>query len=133
MTKQELTQIYWLNKEVVMWQQKLERLESQSLIKGQQITGMPSGGSRTTSKVEERAIRLEEIKERIQAMKDKAERDQVKLLQYIEGLEDVFVRQIIIYRYMELLPWKTVARRMGEGITADGVRKAVNRFLKKGE
>ena len=132
-TKEELSQIHWLNKEIAMWQQKLERLESQSLVKGQQITGMPSGGNRTMSKVEDRAIMLEEIRERIRNLQDRAEREQVRILEYIEGIEDCFIRQIIAYRFVEGMSWKEVAYKMGAGITADAVRMAVDRYLREGK
>ena len=131
MTKEELSQIHWLNKEITMWQRKLESLENQSLVKGQQITGMPSGGSRTTSKVEDRVMRLVEIRERIQNLRDKAEREQVRLLNYIEGIEDGFVRQIIVYRFVEDFTWKEVARKLGGNNSSESVRKAFQRFLQK--
>lgn len=131
MTKEELSQLSWLQNEIILWQQKLERMENQSLAKGQQITGTPTGGSRAASKIEERLIRIEEAKERIRMLQDRAEQEQVRLLNYIEGIEDGFVRQIMEYRFMEDFTWKEVARKMGEGITADAVRMAVDRYLRK--
>ncbi len=131
MTTQELSQIHWLRKEIAMWQSKLDRLENQSLIKGQQITGMPSGGSRITSKVEERAVKMEEIREHIRELKDRAVREEVRVLEYIKGIEDGFMRQIIQYRFLELKSWKEVAASMGGDNTSESVRKAFQRFLKK--
>lgn len=131
MTKAELSQIYWLNKEIAMWQQKLDRLESQSLIKGQQITGMPAGGGRTTSKVEEQVMKREEIRENIQKLIARAAREEARLMEYLKGVEDTFVRQIIVYRFMDLMPWNKVAQKMGAGYTSDSVRMAVDRYLKK--
>lgn len=131
MTKDELSQIFWLRKEIAMWQQKLDRLENQSLIKGQQITGTPSGGSRTTSKVEERAVKMEEIRERIRELRDRAIREEERILKYIESVDDVFMRQVIQYRFLELKSWKEVAASMGGDNTSESVRKALQRFLKK--
>lgn len=130
-TKEELSQIHWLNKEIAMWQQKLERLESQSLVKGQQITGMPFGGSKSMSKVEDRAVMLEEIRERIRNLQDRAEREQVRILKYIESIEDCFIRQIIQYRFLELKSWKEVAEKLGGNNSPESVRKAFQRFKKK--
>ena len=130
-TKEELSQVHWLKKEIAMWQQKLDRLENQSLIKGQQITSMPSGGSRTTSKVEDRAIKMEEIRERIRELRDRAVREEIRILEYIKGIEDVFIRQIIQYRFLELKSWKEVAASMGGENTSESVRKALQRFMKK--
>ena len=131
MTKDELSQIYWLRKEVIMWQSRLESLRSQSLMKGQEITGMPSGGSRTTSKIEERMIKIVEIEERIKELRDRADREEARLLRYIEEIGDSFVRQIIQYRFLELKTWKGVADCMGGDNTSESVRKALYRFLKK--
>ena len=130
-TRKELSQIHWLNREIIMWQRKLENLENQSLVKGQQITGMPSGVGRTTSKVEERVLRLEEIKEHIQNLQDRAEQEQVRLLKYIEGIEDGFVRQIIEYRFIEDMSWKEVAGKLGGNNSPESIRKAFQRFLQK--
>ena len=130
MSKKELSQLFWLNKEIVMWQQKLTRLENQSLVKGHQLTGMPSSDNRTTSKVENRAIVLEEIREHILNLQNRAEREQVRILKYIEGIEDCFIRQIIQYRFLELKSWKEVAASMGGENTSESVRKALQRFLK---
>lgn len=131
MTKKELSQLYWLNKEIAMWQQKLERMEEKSTIKGKQITGIPSGGSRETSKVEEQVIRREEIKKKIAEQQNKAEKEQARLLEYITGIEDSLLRQIIQYRFVELKSWKEVAWRIGGDNTAESVRKTVQRFLKR--
>lgn len=131
MTKKELSQLYWLNKEIAMWQQKLERMEEKSTIKGKQITGIPSGGSRATSKVEEQVIRREEIKKKIAEQQNKAEKERARLLEYITGIEDSLLRQIIQYRFVELKSWKEVAWRIGGDNTAESVRKTVQRFLKK--
>ena len=131
MTKEELSQIHWLRKEIAMWQQKLDRLENQSLIKGQQITGMPSGGRKTTSKVEDHVVKQEEIREYIRELRDRAVREEVRILEYIKGIEDVFIRQIIQYRFVELKSWKEVAASMGGENTSESVRKALQRFMKK--
>ena len=131
MTKEELSQLSWLQNEIILWQQKLERMENQSLAKGQQITGTPTGGSRATSKIEEQLIQIEEAKERIQMLRGRAEREQVRLLNYIEGIEDSFIRQIIVYRFVEDFTWKEVARKLGGNNSPESVRKAFQRFLQK--
>ena len=43
LTKEELKQIYYINKEIKMWQRELDAIECKSLIKGQVLTGMPYG------------------------------------------------------------------------------------------
>ena len=78
MTRKQLSQIYYLEKEQEMWKEKLRELEAASLIKGQEITGMPFANTGETSdKVSELIIRkqtiaaiIEEIQERIDRQKE---------------------------------------------------------------
>ena len=60
-TKEELKQIYYINKEIKMWQKELDRLECKSLVKGQEITDMPFG-SGTSDKVADLAIEKADIR-----------------------------------------------------------------------
>lgn len=131
MTKDELSQIYWLKKEIAMWQSKLDRLQNRSLITGQQITGMPFGSRTGKSKVEVRALDEEEMETTIRKLKERAKREEQRLLKYIVSIEDSFVRMIVNYRYIEGMTWSMVAKNMGPGVTSDAVRMAVDRYLQK--
>ena len=55
MTREELKQIYYINKEIKMWQRELDRLQCKSLIGSQSLDGMPKG-SGTSDKVANLAI-----------------------------------------------------------------------------
>lgn len=48
---------------------------------------------------------------------------------YINSIEDSRIRRIIRYRYIDDLNWVQVARKMGKKATADGCRKAHDRFF----
>ena len=56
-----------------------------------------------------------------------------KLLSYINGLQDSYIRRIMRYRYLDGYNWTKIAMLIGGGNTADGVRKAHDRFLEKEE
>ena len=131
MTTQELSQIYWLNKEIIMWQQELEWLESQSKAKGAELTDMPQPGSRARSKVEKQALHSEMIREEIQVLKEKAEQELSNLRQYINGIDDSLVRQIIEYKYAQHLTWEETAARIGGVNSGESLRKTLQRFLRK--
>lgn len=131
MTTQELSQIYWLSKEIIMWQQELDRLESQSKAKGPEITDAPQHGSRTGSKVENQAVRPEIIREEILALKQKAEKELSRLRQYINGIDDSLIRQIIEYKYAEHLSWEDTAAKIGGANSKESLRKTLQRFLKR--
>ena len=130
MTKKELSEIHWLYKEIAMWQKELDRLENQSLVKGQNLSDAPHGSS-TRSKVENQAVQPETIKADIEVLKERAEQEKNKIRQYIKSINDSQIRQIINYRFVEHLKWDEVAARMGAGYTADSVRMALRRFFDK--
>ncbi len=67
---------------------------------------------------------LQEVKEKQLQMVHKVE-------DYIDGLNNVRMRRILRYRYIDGLSWHDVAKRMGRKYTADGCRMLVNRFLRK--
>ena len=54
--KQQLSQIYWLNKEQKMWQRELDRINNQSLAKGQDFTKVIPHGSSTGGKPEQVSV-----------------------------------------------------------------------------
>lgn len=133
MTTQKLSQVYWLNKEIAMWQKELERLENQSMAKAPELSDVPQNGSREGSRVESQAVRPEIIREEILALKKKAEQELSRLLQYINGIDDSLVRQIIEYKYAQRLTWEETAARIGGANTKESLRKILQRYLKNNE
>lgn len=129
--KKQLSQIYWLNKEQKMWQRELDRINNQSLAKGQDFTKVIPHGSSTEGKPEQVTVTQEELKRLIDEQTQKIEVEKQKMMQYILTLEDSQLRQIIHYRCVCLFPWEVVATEIGGGNTADSVRKRFERFLEK--
>lgn len=129
-TKEELSQIYYLNKELQMWQKELESLECQSLLRGQQITGMPfvSGISDKTGDI---ATTIADIKNIIVGKQAEIQIQKKKIMTYIEKINDSYIRQIIFYRCVSCMSWSKVAREIGGNNTEDSVRMAFNRFFEK--
>ena len=52
--------------------------------------------------------------------------------EYIAGIEDSVMRQIIRYRYIDGLSWQQAAQRIGGGNTEGSVKMACIRFIKAG-
>lgn len=51
--------------------------------------------------------------------------------EFVEGIEDSRMRQIMRLRYMDGLSWNETAKRIGEFGQADGVRMSCSRYLRK--
>ena len=61
--------------------------------------------------------------------KSKLERRRGRLIAYIHAVPDVYIREIMIQRFIKERTWAEVALKFGGGNTEDGVRQAVKRFL----
>lgn len=129
MTKKELKQIYYINREIILWKRELERVKSESEVKGQEITGMPRGGgiSDTTG---ERASRVIDIELIILGKLTEIQIQRKAILEYIESIEDSFTRQLIYYRHVLLMDWEEIANTFGGTCNSASLRQAHSRWMK---
>lgn len=128
MTKAELEQIYYLNRELKLWETELERVRCKSLV------GSPlpsnSHGSGVSDKVADRAERIIELENRIIAKRDEIQRLRDEAVEYIYSIPDSLTRQIIYYRCVSLMSWRRVAYEVGGYNTAESVRQIYSRFMR---
>ena len=129
MTKSELEQIYYLNRELKLWETELERVRCKSLV-GSPLPGN-SHGSGVSDKVADRAERIIELENRIIAKRDEIQRLRDEAVEYIYSIPDSLTRQIIYYRCVSLMSWRRVAYEVGGNNTPDGVRMIYNRLMDK--
>ena len=128
MTKPELEQIYYLNRELKFWETELERVRCKSLV-GSPLPGN-SHGSGVSDKVADRAERIIELENRIIAKRDEIQRLRDEAVEYIYGIPDSLTRQIIYYRCVSLMSWRRVAYEVGGYNTAESVRQIYSRFMR---
>lgn len=128
MTVKEMSQLYYLNREIEHLQQQLEELECLAEGTTQVITGMPHG-SGTSDKVGRYAVRIADLRSMIDNRKARCWDELNRLNAYIDGVEDSLTRQILTLRYVNGLSWQQVADSVGGGISSDGVRKIQQRYL----
>ena len=130
MTKRELSQLYWLNREIEDDKYKLEELRSASEGGSVKITGMPhvTGESRS---LENYSVLIAEQAELIDAKVKQTIILYNRLNRYIATVSDSLTRQILSLRYVNGLTWDQVAAHIGGNNTADSVRMVHNRFLRE--
>ena len=128
MTKPELEQIYYLNRELKMWETELERVRCKSLV-GSPLPGN-SHGSGVSDKVADRAERIIELENRIVAKRDEIQRLRDEAVEYIYGIPDSLTRQIVYYRCVSLMNWRRVAYEVGGNNTEESVRQVYSRFMR---
>ena len=71
-----------------------------------------------------RKLRLEKLAEELEIKLDEVER-------YIDTIEDSRKRLILKYRYVDGLPWRDIAKRLGPGNNEDSIRIEIGRFIRK--
>lgn len=129
MTLKELSQLYYLNREIEMDKRRLQELEVKALPGAQVITGMPHAPG-VTDKVGEYAAEIADLRGIIEAKHQQCLYERSRLERYISSIDDSLLRQIFAYRFINGLPWEQVAACIGGSNTADGVRMMCNRYIK---
>lgn len=130
MTLKELSQLYWLNREIEMDQQRLRELELKALPGAQVLTGMPHAPG-VVDKVGTYAAEIADLRGIIEAKHQQCLYERSRLERYISSIDDSLLRQIFTYRFVNGLPWEQVAACIGGGNTGDGCRMMVTRYLER--
>ena len=130
MTKKELSQLYWLNREIEEEKRKLRELEVAATSGTATITGLPHV-SGAHDRLGDMAILIAEQRDLIDLKVRQSVIEYNRLNRYIAGIEDAQMRMILSLRYVNGLSWQQVAVNIGGGNTADGVRMMVDRYLQK--
>ena len=129
MTIKELSQLYYLKKEIAMDKKRLAELRlTAASPSGANITGMPRGSEEECS-LERKCERILNLECLINAKIEKCESERIRIENYIATIDDSFLRQVFTYRFINNYTWRQVANRVGGYNTADGVRKACKRYL----
>ncbi len=112
MTKEELSQLYWLNKEVEVQQQRLKELECLVTSCTSNITGMPKGFN-TVDKLANYVAEISDLKSQLEVNLKQCFNEIDKLHKYISSIEDSRARTILTLRYIKCLSWQEIADEIG--------------------
>lgn len=129
MTQKELSQVYYLNREIEQDKQRLRELECAAMSTVGRLSGMPHGRGKTdkTSIAVEIAYLRGITEAKIQQMYYEYHR----LIDYINGIDDSLTRQILTLRHINGLTWNQVAESIGGGNNENSVKQTYHRFIVK--
>lgn len=127
MTTKELSQLYYLNREIETEKKRILSLREAATATSAKISGLPHVGS--ISDKTAIAAEIVDIQQIIEHKQQLAIIEYNRLTRYIAQVEDSLTRQILRLRYIDGLSWTQVALRVGGSNTADSVRKAAERFV----
>ena len=111
-TEKELNQLHYINKEIEVLKCQLDELKSRSVIKGQEITGMPhvSGTSDKTAQI---AIAIREIEELYEIKLRELYLVRGRIERYINTIDDSELRLIVRLRCINNMRWEDIAPEVG--------------------
>ena len=129
MTKKELSQLYYLKKEIKQQQRRIAELEAVATNCSTKITGLPSGKG-ISDKIGNYAAQIADLKALLDFNLKKCFYELNRLDRFIQSVEDPVIRQILLYRFEKHMSWRQIARAIGGNNTSESLRKKLHRYLK---
>lgn len=130
MTLKELSQLYNLNREIEMDQKRLRELEAK-ITPGAKVPDRMPRATGAVDKVGYYAAEIADLRSIIETKCRQCFHERNRLERYIADIDNSLLRQIFTYRFVNGLTWDQVAACIGGGNTADSVRMACYRYIKK--
>jgi len=130
MTKKELSQLYYLNREIEEQQRRLAELEAVATSCTATITGFPKANN-ISDMLAEYAVEIADLKALLDLNLKKCFHELNRLNQYIQSVDDSQMRMLLSLRYINGFSWRQIAFSIGGGNTDEGVRQMAHRFIKK--
>lgn len=128
MTLKELSQYYYLKREIEIYENKIMLLECKATSTTQSVTGMPHA-SGVSDKVGDNATEIAFYHSQIELNKLKCINELKRLDRYIRSIDDSLTRQIFELRFKDRLKWEDVASTIGS--SEYSVKHICYRYIKK--
>lgn len=130
MTVKELSQLYWLNREIEQDQKRLEELEHKAYnLASPQPSDVPSVKGFAQSKIERCVAEIVDLKAIIVAKQQQCIHERKRLERWICDIPDSLLRMIFTLRFVNGLTWYQVALHIGGGNTEASVKMACYRYI----
>ena len=128
MTLKELSQLYFLNREIEIDKERLTRLREQLSGKIQCMDGMPKS-SGMNNKTEQYIAEIVDLEAIISAKLTQCIHERNRLERYIADIPDSLTRQIFTTRFIHGLTWEQCAAHIG-GNTGKNLSNICYRYIK---
>mgnify|MGYP001174295470 CR=1 FL=1 len=134
MTRQKLKQIRHLKREIELLEEQILCLDAEVVT--DKVRGSLSHHPwiETSFKITgfdriEYARKMDKLKRKLQRRIDDLQDMRAEIFEWVEGIEDSLLRQVIILRHVNGLSWEQVAAEVGSGTTWNSLRMMHDRFL----
>ena len=131
MTLKELSQLYYLNREIERDQERLEQLRARVSAPGSpNYDGMPKSPS-FENRLERYIAEMVDLEAIIQAKITQCLHERNRLERYIAEIPDSLTRQIFQLLFINGLTWVQIAFSVGGGNTEGSVKMICYRYINK--
>lgn len=112
MTMEELSELYYINKEIEQIQKELYDLKNKNFFKNSILSDMPKGGER----LDEFVAYVDDVKtleNMLQYSLRKLQEKRKRIESFLEGIEDSELRLIMRLRAVNNMKWEEIAGEIG--------------------
>lgn len=129
MTKKELSQFYYLKREIKEQQRRIAELETPAINCSTEITELPTGKG-ISDKIGNYAAQIADLKALLDLNLKKCFYELNRIDRFIQSVEDSQIRIILTLRYIQGLSWQKIAYAIGEH-DEQYPRRKHNNFIEK--
>ena len=129
MTVEELSQLYYLKREISNIEYRIAELEAKATDISAKITGMPHSG-KSGDKIGSIVSQIDCYKSALKKKLAECTSELIRLNEYISACPDSFTRQILEYRFIDGMSWNQVADQIG-GTSEYAVKHTAYRYIRK--
>lgn len=131
MTLKELSQLYYLNREIERDQQRLEELRARASAPGSSNYDSMPKNSGFENRLDRYIAEIVDLEAIIQAKITQCLHERNRLERYISEIPDSLTRQIFQLRFINGLTWVQIAFSVGGGNTEGSVKMICYRYINK--
>ena len=132
MTKEELSQLFYLNKEIERDRARLISLRERATATTPAYCRISASASNNFDcKIARSAEEIADIEAMISKRIELCWFERKRLENYISTITQSYIRELFKLRFCELKTWNQIADEIGGNNTEDSVRKTVERYIER--
>ena len=129
MTLKELSQLYYLNKEIERDKRRLRELKATQMKITASYSDMPTGSKSIHDTMAEKVADIVDLEEILRLNIQKRYYEEKRIMHFIASIDDCLLRLVFKLRFVDCKKWWEVANELGGNNTALTVRNCCYRYL----
>lgn len=110
MTKEELSRYFYIKKDIERINNKIKEIDD-TFISANRLNGMRYE-KHLSNLQETRMMLVEKYQSILEEKKNEALKELIKIEEFISGIEDYEIKLIVSYRYVDLLDWNAIEKKV---------------------